>query len=196
MGCILKMYELKFTYYPHPILRQKSEPLTFYTKPNDDILELIENMKKVCKLPHLNGIGLAAQQVGLVLPVAIVGIPQGDRYKLIGVVNPKIIEISSLTIVGEEGCLSFPKLFIPIERPKRIIVEAWFDDTKKFEKRELFDMGARVASHEIDHLNGIVFIDRTDASTKIEIKPKLQKIARDYPDQKPISLDISGLTTA
>ena len=182
------MFEIKFTYYPNPILRRKSEPLPLGRdgKPDIEILKLIENMKKVCHI--YNGIGLAAQQVGLVLPVAIIGIPQRDGYKLTGVVNPKIIEASSVKIAGEEGCLSFPKLYIQVERPKRIVVEAWFDDTKKFEKRELFDMGARVASHETDHLNGILFIDRTDEMTKIKIKPNLQKIADKYSEQEPIDI--------
>jgi len=181
------MHEMKFTYYPNPILRTKAERIEFENEPPDEIAELLEQMKKACK--NQNGVGLAAQQVGLILPVAIIGIPDNNGgYVLTGVVNPRIVKANSQVWEKEEGCLSFPGLYLPITRPMQITIEGWFDDVRKTEERELFGMGARIASHEIDHLFGVLFIDHIDAISKIRIKSELKKIALKHPEQKPILL--------
>ncbi len=188
------MYQMKFTYYPHPTLRQKAEPIDFVNgRPPEEIIDLIGRMKRACV--EYDGIGLASQQVGLVLPVAIVGrkIREGEvgdvgDYKLVGVVNPRIVAQSDEIVYREEGCLSFPGLYIEVPRPRWIVVRAWFDDVGKVQERRLEGMNARVAYHEIDHLGGILFIDRVDESVRARIKGKLKEIAAKYPEQVPVDL--------
>lgn len=171
------MEKTKFTYYPNPLLRMKASPVDFNGKPPDEILHLLQTMRDI--LSEHDGIGLAAQQIGLVKPIMVFGIPNTNGgYKLVGVVNPSIVEQGKIASVREEGCLSFPGLYFPVARPQRIIVEGWFDDAGAFARRELLGMAARVFCHEHDHINGVLFIDRADASTKIKIKPELQRIAQ------------------
>ena len=186
------MHNLRFTYYPHPTLREKSAPIQLKDGvPPEEILDLLRRMKRVCL--EYDGIGLAAQQVGIVLPVAVVGrkIRRGEKgdigdYKLIGVVNPKILAQSDEILWREEGCLSFPGLYFEVPRPAWIVVRAWFDDVKKIEDRRLEMMDARVAYHEIDHLSGILFIDRIDDVARAKIRKELKRIAREHPEQMPI----------
>jgi len=211
------MAELKFTYYPHPILRNKAKPLNISDRQNppDEIIDLISAMKKICN--KYDGVGLASQQVGLVLPVAVIGIPiptgredkfptnrennsteirgesgnseyENGKYRLVGIVNPKIIGASENMQFWEEGCLSFPKLYLNIKRPVDIVVRAWFDDTGKIQERILHDMAARIACHEIDHLNGIVFIDRVEPYMRLKIKSELKRIARQHPEQEELNI--------
>ena len=153
--------------------------MAFDDKPPDEILNLLQTMKDV--LTEYDGIGLAAQQVGLVKPIMVFGMPNTNGgYKLVGVVNPSIVEQGKTTSIREEGCLSFPGLYFPVVRPQRIVVEGWFDDkdAPSLIRRALFGMAARVFCHEYDHINGILFIDRADPNTKIKIKPELQRIAK------------------
>ena len=80
--------ELKFTYYPDPLLRRKAEQIN--GEPTQEILDLLAQMKDICT--SRKGIGLAAHQVGLVLPAIIYGVPVApDKYELVGVVNPQIV---------------------------------------------------------------------------------------------------------
>ncbi|MCD6124933.1 peptide deformylase [bacterium] len=174
------MEELKLKYYPDPILRKKAKPLLLRNgKPDQSILRMLAKLKEACR--EYDGVGLAAQQVGLVLPIIVAGEKQADgRYKLVGVVNPKVVEVSEETYVYEEGCLSFPGLYIPIERPIEIVAEGWFDDIEKFERRELRMINARIFMHETDHINGILYIDRVDDITRQRVKAELKHIAKTY----------------
>ncbi len=183
------MNNLSFTYYPDEILRMKASPADFHREPPANLLNLLQKMEIACI--DKEGAGLAAQQVGLVLPVIIIGIPKSGvkvvgqtTYDLLGVINPKIIEVSNDTVFREEGCLSFPGLYFPVERPRRIIAEGWFGDVRRKDRRELVGMAARIFCHESDHINGILFIDRADANTRMRIKPKLRKIAAETKRRK------------
>ena len=177
------MHNLRFTYYPEKTLRMKASPVDFDGEPPEDLLNLIEQMKDVCR--EKEGAGLSAQPVGLVLPVMVCGVPRGGgRYDLVGVINPKIIDKSDDTLIREEGCLSFPGLYFPVERPRKIVAEGWFDDVKRRDKRELVGMAARIFCHENDHINGILFIDRADKITRERIKPQLKKIAQETMNRK------------
>ena len=171
------MNQLKFTYYPDPLLRTRAKKVAFENEPPAEMLKLLADMKQICR--EREGIGLAAQQVGLVLPALVFGTPEGtDGYKLIGVINPHIVAYTQQDLwIHEEGCLSFPGLYFPVARPTKIVVEGWFDDTEKFEQRKLSDMAARIFLHENDHINGILFIDRADERTRLKIKPELRRIA-------------------
>ena len=85
-------------------------------------------------------------------------------------------------LVDVEGCLSFPKLQLEIERPDRIVVEALDIDGKLF-KEEVEGYNARVRMHENDHINGVLFIDRVDVNTRKRIDPLIRDIKKTYKDQ-------------
>ncbi len=168
--------ELSLRYYPDPVLRRRAPEGE--GEPDEGILRIIAQMKEICR-GH-GGIGLAAQQVGLVLPVVVAGVPQDDDYRLVGVYNPKIVEVGGITAIREEGCLSFPGLYIPVERPRRIIAYGWFDDVERYEERELWDMAARVFCHETDHTRGVLFIDRVGEDVRRRIARELRRIAERF----------------
>lgn len=138
--------------YPNKILRQKTDtiknPKSKETR--DLIFDMLETMEN-----SGNALGLAAPQVGQSVKLCII-IINGKTYILI---NPKITRKSWKKETGEEGCLSFPGKFIPIKRHKKVTVKALDRDGEEItiKAEGLF---SRALQHEIDHLNGIVFIDR------------------------------------
>jgi peptide deformylase len=135
------------------VLKQKLEDFDFTNPPcNPGVLasELVETMKKNV------GIGLSANQCGLPYRVFVVGPPDGGD--VVAYFNPKIIS-SSGSQFGPEGCLSFPELFISIERSEEIEVE--YQDYQGIVRRQKYTgLTARCFQHELDHLNGIVYTDR------------------------------------
>ena len=151
--------------YPEPILRKKSEEVKEVTP---EIKKLIEEMIET--MIKNNGIGLAAPQVGVSKRI-IVAATQKDPLVFI---NPKILRKSKETELGEEGCLSFPGLYLKIKRPKFVEVGALDINGKKirFETKELLSKSpvneryptgvilSRIIQHETDHLDGILIIDR------------------------------------
>ncbi len=174
------MFDLDFKYYPDPLLRRKAEPVELVDgKPPSEILNLIEQMKHVCVKE--DGIGLAAHQLGVVLPVFITAFKNGrDKYNMVGVVNPKVLKTGGNFSMYEEGCLSFPELYIPILRASELLVEGWFDDSEKFEQRIIKGFESRIFLHETDHTDGILIIDRTDEKTRFKIKKDLKRIAQKF----------------
>lgn len=110
----------------------------------DDLFETMDAAK---------GVGLAANQVGVTTRVAVVGI-EDDRFVMI---NPTITSAEG-RVRAEEGCLSIPDVYGDVTRPERIVLEALDRDGNPF-RRELEGYVARAAQHEIDHLDGIVFLD-------------------------------------
>ena len=137
-------------------LRQKSLPVR---RINADVRSLIEQMRKVIK--QNNGVGLAAIQIGE--PTRIIVCEIDDKFYTF--INPEIIKSFSETSVTEEGCLSLPNMYGEVERPKKISLKAINFDGKKI-KIKAFGLLARVVQHEIDHLDGILFIDKAKNITK------------------------------
>jgi len=137
-------------------LRQKSLPVR---RINADVRSLIEQMRKVMK--QNNGVGLAAIQIGE--PTRIIVCEIDDKFYTF--INPEIIKSFSETSVTEEGCLSLPNMYGEVERPKKISLKAINFDGKKI-KIKAFGLLARVVQHEIDHLDGILFIDKAKNITK------------------------------
>jgi peptide deformylase len=135
---------------PNKILRQKSKEISEITPEISQlILDMAETMKKE------NGVGLAAPQVGQNVRLVLVSIDKGP----LALINPKIVWKSFRKETEEEGCLSCPNAYILIKRPKIVYIKALTKDGKKkfFRAKGLF---ARVCQHEIDHLNGILIIDK------------------------------------
>lgn len=132
------------------VLRKKSKPID---KINDRILTLLDDMAET--MYRAEGVGLAAPQVGVLRRVIIIDVGEG----LIKLINPELISYSGQQI-DVEGCLSIPDVHGEVERPQSVIVRAL---NEKGEKIEVSGDGllARALCHEIDHLNGVLFIDKT-----------------------------------
>ena len=151
--------------YGDPILRQKAKPVGAITP---EITKTIEDMVET--MYHQVGIGLAAPQVGI--PLRLVVIDDGKRGTRT-LLNPVIAERRG-AVVGEEGCLSLPGIFGDVERSEWVRIEA-LDGAAQPVSFEAKGMLARVVQHEIDHLDGVLFIDRLPPVTRDRIKRRIQK---------------------
>lgn len=147
------MSTLPILMYPHPLLREKSKKIEVKKIKSPEIKELILDMLET--LEKANGLGLAAPQIGELLRICLIKF-EGKAYVLI---NPRLSRKSFKKEVAEEGCLSFPGQFLPIKRSRKVKVTAW---DRNGEKTVLSAEGllARAFQHEIDHLDGVLFIDR------------------------------------
>lgn len=148
------------------ILRKKSREVA----ESDILLEknqnLIDDMLET--MYHYNGVGLAAVQVGMLKQIIVIDVENGkEPYVLI---NPKILKTKG-SKECEEGCLSFPNEFGKVIRPTEVIVE-YYDRKAKKVKLKAKDLLAQAVCHEIDHLNGIVFIDLVIPGTLEYITPE------------------------
>ncbi|MBN1494943.1 peptide deformylase [Candidatus Peregrinibacteria bacterium] len=139
------------------ILRTRSERIK---KVDKKIIRLVDNMRETLLLE--NGLGLAAPQVGENIRVILARLNFDTPQEMVKpLINPEIILTSDETVVAEEGCLSLPDCYKPVERFKKIRVR--FDDIRgEGHILELEDLNARIVQHEVDHLNGMLFIDRVD----------------------------------
>ena len=140
---------------PGPVLRQKALEIAKVSKKTQ---LLIDEMFRVMR--SANGIGLAAPQIGILQRLIVVA---PDGMKATALINPKIVNGEGAE-VGEEGCLSIPGLYGDVERCGSVIVEALDRKGRKI-RLELEGLKARVIQHEIDHLEGILFIDKVDQKT-------------------------------
>ena len=164
-----------------PILRQHSSDVSAV---DDDMRRLIADMFET--MDAAKGIGLAANQVGVARRVAVVGVDD-DRFALI---NPKIVETEGRS-TAEEGCLSIPEIYADVSRPDRIIVEALDADGVPFRK-EAGGLMARAIQHEIDHLDGILFLDHLSL---IKRQMLLAKWRRERKDDAALTREVSGAST-
>ena len=167
---------LKIRKYGDPILRRKAAPIAAVTPEIRGLIaDLVETMYEQV------GIGLAAPQVGIPLRLIIIDDDKGGGPRPL--INPAITRRSG-SAVGEEGCLSIPGIFAPVERAEWVKVEALDGEGAPVEL-EARGLLARVIQHEIDHLDGILFIDRLDTVTRDRIKRKIKK--EGLPDEAPHS---------
>ena len=140
--------------YPDPALRMRAREVEEF---DADLGGLVERLKHLLK--DANGLGLAATQIG-VLRRVFAFLPEIEQEPVI-VVNPSFAATSDERESDTEGCLSLQGVRVPIERPTKIVLTG--RDTDGAEVRyELEGYGARIAQHELDHLNGMLIIDRTD----------------------------------
>jgi len=139
------------------------------------LLALIREMKET--VGAVGGMGLAAPQVGAGKRLCVVR--DAAREKILTLINPHIVETSG-AVIDMEGCLSFPGIYIAIERPSRVVVAALNEHGKEF-VWETTNYEARCVSHEIDHLDGVLIIDyacEEEKSAWAEQLGRLQQIAR------------------
>ena len=145
------------------ILRKKSKKVDVI---DERIKEIVNDMIET--LHKYEGVGLAAVQVGMLKQIVV--IQEAEDEPIYVIINPEILSQSGTQIV-EEGCLSFPNKFAKIERPEKIKIRALDINGKPFEIKAK-GLLAQAISHEIDHLNGEVFIDKIIPGTLEIIKPE------------------------
>lgn len=122
-----------------------------------DIDELVRRMKRVMR--EANGIGLSANQIGLPWRVFVAEVPGRDSTKFYAVFNPEFEKLEKEKVVMEEGCLSVPGVYGDVERPERVVLRGQ-DKRGKALRIKAWGLLARVFQHEVDHLEGKLFIEK------------------------------------
>jgi len=174
--------------YGNPVLRAKGKRVA---KVDEHIRELASDMLET--MHAANGIGLAAQQVGEALQLTVLDVSEvEDRpstLKLNGaLMDPRVamplvllnpeLEPDGEIVSGTEGCLSFPEINAEIERPEAVVVKAETLEGDEI-KIEASGLLARALQHEIDHLNGILFIDRMSSASKASLSSRLKRLQKE-----------------
>lgn len=157
---------------PDPRLKQKSSTVNEVT---DDIRQLLDDMLDT--MYHAGGIGLAAVQIGVHKRLVVIDVEQderGQRGNPIKLVNPEIVESGADLFVYKEGCLSFPEQYSDVSRPKGVRVR-YIDENGDTQEVVADGLLATCIQHEIDHTNGIVFVDHISSLKRDMIHRKLQK---------------------
>jgi len=180
----------EIVHYDAPVLRAKGKEVGAITPAIESLVQdLFDTMR------HAHGIGLAAQQIGVALQVAVIDITgvkerpskmwikgkpvDPEAYMPLILINP-MLKLTKSKIIGHEGCLSFPGLALEIPRSQRVGVKMRRLDNEIFE----FEAGGllgRAVQHEVDHLHGRLFIDHISAEERREIREDLDYIKRGEP---------------
>jgi peptide deformylase len=176
---------LEIVKFGTPVLRQRGVKINSITP---EIKQLAADMLETMKTAH--GVGLAAQQVGHALQMAVVDVrgvedrpstleidgkpADVDSHMPVVLINPEL-KPEGDKVVGPEGCLSFPEIFTDVARPGAVLVRATNADGRTFEFR-CTGLLSRAIQHEVDHLNGILFIDRMGRVEKDEVQDQLDEL--------------------
>lgn len=137
-------------------LRKKSKPVTNF---DEELATLLDDMKKT--MVEKKGVGIAAVQVGVLRRAIIIEVDENEYLELI---NPVILKTKG-AVKDSEGCLSVPDFYCDVKRPKYVLVKAFDRKGREF-TFDAKDYLARCVCHEIDHLDGILFVDYTDEGKK------------------------------
>ncbi len=158
---------------PDPRLRAVADPVETI---DDEIRKLASDMLET--MYDAPGVGLAAPQVGELKRVVVMDLARDDEPKAPTVmVNPEILRFSDETVVTEEGCLSIPELFYEVERPAEVTVRYTDLDGNTVE-REATERFAICVQHELDHLDGVLYIDYLSRLKRDRVLKKFQKAER------------------
>ena len=154
----------------HPLLHSPLPEITAETEP-EDRKELMDNIVETMK--HYGGIGLSANQVGIALRMFVFG----DNKHYIPCFNPRITAYSDKKIPIEEGCLTYPGLFVKIYRPDWIVAQ-WEDEKRELHKETFTELQSRIFQHEYDHMEDIDFQSLAGRVSLDIAKRKLKKAMR------------------
>jgi len=168
------MASIKLIHYPHPVLRHKSKPIA---RVNAELKSLVNEMFEI--MYEFRGVGLAATQVNLPVRLFIAN-PSGDKEEgpELVFINPVIVKANG-SAVAEEGCLSLPGINGEVKRNKSLQINAY--DMSGNEINTAIDgFLARIIQHEIDHLDGVLFIDRMTEESKRPIADEIAKFEGIY----------------
>ncbi len=163
------MSQRKIVIEPDPILRKKSDPVE---KVDQNLRKLLDEMLET--MYEAPGIGLAAIQIGVPKRLIVIDVSKEDKKKPLYLINPEITFTSNNTSIYEEGCLSLPGHFAEIERPAECHLN-YIDYEGKQKKLKAEGLLATCIQHEVDHLNGVLFIDYLSKLKKDMIIKKLVK---------------------
>ena len=159
--------------YPDPILRQVAEPVKII---NTELRTLAANMIET--MHDANGVGLAAPQVGVSLRMVVVDFdPENPDPRVL--INPVILKKSRQKETLDEGCLSFPNVRSKVKRAFKVVCEAQNLDGDIIEY-SAEEMPARAIQHEIDHLDGMLFVDKVGPSDKLSLRDELAELEYAY----------------
>jgi len=180
---------LKLRYFGDPVLRQSGRKIEKF---DDQLASLSQEMIEVMR--ESDGIGLAAQQVGIAEQFCVMDVPEHPEYPILCVLdgkalspsllmpmslaNPVVSPLPSDEYYYEEGCLSFPGINADVARPEKISV-SYQDMDGVAHTLECDGLLARCIQHEVDHLNGVLFIDRMEKETYAEIKKEVQSLKKE-----------------
>jgi peptide deformylase len=178
------MAVLQILEIPDPRLRDVAKPIA---EVNDAVRQLAEDMLET--MYAANGIGLAATQLGIDQRILVIDLQERVREDEAGeekgepvrnphvVINPELLWVSDELSVYNEGCLSIPEQYAEVERPARCRVR-WLDETGASHEEELDGLMATCMQHEIDHLNGVLFIDHISRLKRNMVLKKLEKLRK------------------
>ena len=177
---------LRITQYGESILHQDGKVVSSF---GAELTELANQMLEA--MDQAEGIGLAAQQIGEAIRLCVVDVPEHPEYPMtcildgkplspsllmpMALANPEVSPLPSDEYYSEEGCLSFPEIRGEVARPERISVK-YQDLEGNVHQLECDGLLARCIQHEVDHLNGVLFIDRMEKKTFAEIKTEVKEL--------------------
>lgn len=172
----MKPGDFRLRYYGDPVLRQRAREITAV----DDLRKKqAERMFEI--MYEYEGIGLAANQVGLLERLVVLDVPLDDeRRAVLVLINPKILAKTGKEM-GEEGCLSIPDLRADVQRATHLKVQALDLEGQPFEF-ECEGLLARAVQHEIDHLDGVLFVDKVNVVRRKLLEGRLRQIAEEFAD--------------
>ncbi|MDO8424871.1 MAG: peptide deformylase [bacterium] len=151
--------------YPNPILKKKSKEVE---RIDEEVKKLAEDMIET--LQNSQGVGLAAPQINVPKRIIAVQMKEGPKVFL----NPEVVKKSRETEIREEGCLCLPGVYLKVKRAKSVEIAAQDLEGKKINIKA-DGLAARVFQHEIDHLNGILILDKIPFLQKLKLRSKLKK---------------------
>ena len=179
---------LRITQYGESVLHQKGETVQYF---DNELTQLSKDMLEA--MHQVQGIGLAAQQVGKALRFCVVDVPDHPDYPMacildgkplspsllmpLSLANPEVSALPSDEYYYEEGCLSFPEIRGDVARPERILVR-YQDLDGTHHELECDGLLARCIQHEADHLNGVLFIERMEKKVYAEIKSEVKALKK------------------
>jgi peptide deformylase len=154
--------------YPDPVLRMKANDIE---EIDDSVTGLVERMKGL--MSEARGVGLAAPQLGILRRLVVY--QAGEEEPFVALVNPRVVETGGEQVADDEGCLSLgaATVIVEVERPSTIVIEATSPEGEEL-RIEAEGLEARVIQHELDHLDGVLIIDRTSPEQRREALAKLR----------------------
>jgi peptide deformylase len=158
---------------PDPVLKAKAKPVA---QVDDQVRALMQDM--LDSMYASQGVGLAANQIGILQRVLVMDVaPKEEPPRPMKMANPELIAKSDETAINQEGCLSLPDFYADVERPARVTVR-YLDETNTQQTLDAEGWMAVCIQHEIDHLDGVLFVDHLSALKRNMILRKMTKLKR------------------
>ncbi len=163
--------QMELRLYPDPVLQRPADPITDF---DDALRERVAEMYRI--MYEEGGVGLAAPQVGWSAQVLVINpaADKDDSSRALTVINPRLLKKWGKT-TDQEGCLSFPEIFVEVERPVGVRL-AWQDEHGESHEDDLTDFAARIVLHEKDHLDGVLLVHRMSPVDRIQHRDALDEL--------------------